>query len=806
MILHCIGEHLLLRADWTVEKLAEVNVPVPMRITIADKLVQALNLEEGWFSALCFITDPEYLLIVINQLKYLWFLCNGKQITDKGAISRVFAKDQDLCQQHFRKHKHNYNEMFADTKGKVQEKCEQLLQHFTSSRGKSHSDSIDRLWIKEQKKTKESLETTLTKCYARFKTQLEEQWEKVKGYPARKGNECNMRYSISPEDCSIILEEVESLTQHDPHLVEDIFLDQAASSPIHSGNPQDVSSSTIPPFQIPAPEQRAKQSTSRPAQDISRLKTRSRSTSSTSKRSEEPVSSSGEPISSSGDCLFGGQPTRNPSSSRQTSGEAASTCGQSEANIKAMIEEIVIKYLPNNVGNQGDSPLTEKHDTAQPPLASDREPDAAAPCETLEEPLPETLESVHSTTSQNLGMLLDDMELLDAAKAMETETSTDRNVPEEKEKQPKKTKSKDAGYPQTRQPKGKQENQKPSEPTSSLNFKKKSLGRGKVMTRSERKRMCPFSPAYGTGKMKESVGEIEKDRHDGTEAKKSKTIHLETVSEAESECLAPIPSESQPPCIPLPKKTALDRKKAHKYNRIYIERESPKVVRKPTKVSRSKSERIVSPVKTKKEEKRPRKTAGAENLTNKERGRPLTHKSKEVKSVSATPVSSATLRKVSPVIRLKNSHKVWCADSKRKLAGPSAKPHAGGVKLGKLAEEGPIGGESSTSVGSLIQNREEIAKIGEPVGEDDSSIDFVEKVSSFSLLPSKIERTSEFKSKTRPNSTKKKRRVSTDKEFSLVDVSEDDDSLPDPDLSLDLRDLRDNKVIFNDTDSSILPL
>ena len=584
---------------------------------------------------------------------------------------------------------------------------------------------------------------------------------------------------------------------------------QAASSPIRSGNPQDVTSSTIPPFQIPAPEQRAKQSTSRPAQDISRLKTRSRSTSSTSKRSEEPGSSSGEPISSSGDCLFGGQSTRNPGSSRQTSGEAASTCDQAEANMKAMIEEIVIKYLPNNVGNQGDSPLTEKHDTVQLPLASDREPDAAAPCETLEEPLPETLESVQSTTSQNLGMLLDDMELLDAAEAMETETSTDRNVPEEKEKHPKKTKSKDAGYPQTRQAKGKQENQKPSKPTSSSNFKKKSLGRVKIMTRSERKRMCPFSPAYGTGKMKESVGEIEKDRHDGTEAKKSKTIHLETVSETESECRSPIPSESQPPCIPLPKKTALDRKKAHKYNRIYIDRKSPKVVlvRKPTKVSRSKSERIVSPLKTKKEEKRPRKTAGAGNLTNKERGRPLTHKSKEVKSVSATPVSAATLRKVSPVIKLKNSHKVWCADSKRKLAGPAAKPNAGGVKLGKLAEENPIGGESSTSVGSLNHTDEEIAKIGEPVGEDDCSIDFVEKVSSFSLLPSKIERTSEFKSKTRPNSTKKKRRVSTDKEFSLVDVSEDDDSLPDPDLSLDLRDLRDNKDIFNDTDmDSFFPL
>ena len=34
-------------------------------------------------------------------------------------------------------------------------------------------------------------------------------------------------------------------------------------------------------------------------------------------------------------------------------------------------------------------------------------------------------------------------------------------------------------------------------------------------------------------------------------------------------------------------------------------------------------------------------------------------------------------------------------------------------------------------------------------------------------------------------------------------VSEDDDSLPDPDLSLDLRDLRDKKDSLNDTDSSI---
>ena len=44
-------------------------------------------------------------------------------------------------------------------------------------------------------------------------------WEESKGYPATKGNDCSMKLSVVPEGCKILLEEVESLTQHAPHLV-----------------------------------------------------------------------------------------------------------------------------------------------------------------------------------------------------------------------------------------------------------------------------------------------------------------------------------------------------------------------------------------------------------------------------------------------------------------------------------------------------------------------------------------------------------------------------------------------------------
>ena len=55
--------------------------------------------------------------------------------------------------------------------------------------------------------------------HANFRTVLEEHWEESKGYPANKGNDSSMRFSVDPEGCQIVLEEVESLTQHAPHLV-----------------------------------------------------------------------------------------------------------------------------------------------------------------------------------------------------------------------------------------------------------------------------------------------------------------------------------------------------------------------------------------------------------------------------------------------------------------------------------------------------------------------------------------------------------------------------------------------------------
>lgn len=48
---------------------------------------------------------------------------------------------------------------------------------------------------------------------------MEEHWEESKGYPANKGNDSSMRFNVDPEGCKIVLEEVESLTQHAPHLV-----------------------------------------------------------------------------------------------------------------------------------------------------------------------------------------------------------------------------------------------------------------------------------------------------------------------------------------------------------------------------------------------------------------------------------------------------------------------------------------------------------------------------------------------------------------------------------------------------------
>ena len=81
MLLHCIGEHLLLREGYTFSKLKDAGIPFPERLGVVDKLVTELNLDKQWFYAVSYLTDPEYFLMVINQIKYLWFLDHAVQKT-----------------------------------------------------------------------------------------------------------------------------------------------------------------------------------------------------------------------------------------------------------------------------------------------------------------------------------------------------------------------------------------------------------------------------------------------------------------------------------------------------------------------------------------------------------------------------------------------------------------------------------------------------------------------------------------------------------------------------------------------------
>ena len=68
--------------------ITDAGIPIPMRLRVVDKLVTELHLDSQWFYALSYITDPEYFLMVINQIKYLvWNVWN---VTVNSLIKRTF--------------------------------------------------------------------------------------------------------------------------------------------------------------------------------------------------------------------------------------------------------------------------------------------------------------------------------------------------------------------------------------------------------------------------------------------------------------------------------------------------------------------------------------------------------------------------------------------------------------------------------------------------------------------------------------------------------------------------------------------
>ena len=182
------------------------------------------------------------------------------------------------------------------------------------------------------------------------------------------------------------------------HLLINLLVFQNTSTQIGTQNTSGVSSSTIPPFQITASEKKARkaeQAAPEAVPDEPPRNTRVRSTSSTSKRSEEMVTSS------QGDKLFGDlsreHPTHDPGPCQQTAvTNDTTTMVLSLANIEAILDMIVAKYLPKL------GPVVEELVAKYLPR---NHADKALSCDMMEEPLPDTLESLASSGSMNLAML-----------------------------------------------------------------------------------------------------------------------------------------------------------------------------------------------------------------------------------------------------------------------------------------------------------------------------------------------------------------------------------------------------------------
>ena len=400
----------------------------------------------------------------------------------------------------------------------------------------------------------------------------------------------------------------------------------------------------------------------------------------------------------------------------------------------------------------------------------------------LEEPLPETLETVSSTTSHRLNILLEDMDLLDAeemntvtkdcGKIVENEqdAKTASDMDREERVHDKDIVRKNVS-PAEKEP----ESSKPS-----LNSKPKKLSgekppeRSVIRTRSKRR-------------MKDDVHAI------------LQTATVNVITIPDSGTAVPEPSE--------PKVDDQDRR--------------TKRVKRPRDQSQGESAELKetnSRKKTKASRCRPRK-GSKHKVVHSKSTKPVEDEelfpSQLVpldQPVSSTAPLAFDKQPKDPVIRLKNMKKKWCASRTHQNKGAddevtssttsTAPSGAAGkdkqTKSGKVdkSTQAQTKGKVHVKSGAPSFTATDISKSTKKDKLDEPDDVFVDKISPLtfvenpSLLPPSIERTSETKPKRQPRCpTRQPRRTMTRRAAEttvLVDVSEDEDSLPD--LSLDLRD------------------
>ena len=534
-----------------------------------------------------------------------------------------------------------------------------------------------------------------------------------------------------------------------------------------------MTSSTIPPFQLPDSAKRSRKVDRVAGPEIGTaeiVSARFPSSSSSSRKSEELVSSS------QSDSLFGEE---NPEPPSGASIEANSALEKSNAELMlrmAELEKRVDEFMKTRDGQDAKD--------------KDREAEPSAPLlplcvrtlrNSLEEPLPETLETVSSTTSQRLNILLEDMDLLDAEEMNTVTKDTGKIVVENEQDaqtacdmdREEKVHKEEIAKNNVSTAEKESESTKPSltsKPKKLTGDREKPPERSFIRTRSKRK-------------MKDTAhGKLEK-----------ATVNVITISDSGTK--VPEPSE--------PKVDDQDRRR-EKRPRDQSKGEAAELREETNSRKRTKASRGRTRKGSKHEVGRSKSAKPAED---EERQLvPRKH------SVSSTAPLALNKQPKDPVIRLKNMKKKWCAsrahqnkwaDDEVTSSTTSTAPSGDAVKdkrtkAGKVDKSSqpqkkgkePVKSGAPSFTTTDISTSTKKDELAEP---DDIFVDKISPltfVANPSLLPPSIERTSETKPKRQPRCpTRQPRRTMTRRAAEttvLVDVSEDEDSLPD--LSLDLRD------------------
>lgn len=368
-------------------------------------LVEALQLDVTWLHALAYVTDPEYLPLVINQVKYLYFL--KSKDSDNRLIEFLFSESLTHCPTE------EHRMLFNVTSEKMREKCEMLLRRngAANTQGVEMRAQIDRVWEQEQNTVKTSLENTLTNCYTRFRSTLESQWETCKGYPATPGNDCYKEYKIDPQDCTIRLER-----EQPPFL----------TPPLPELCHQDITPDTsIPPYQIPSSERHLSNVISVVSKTVPNISDKIESSTSVQSSSKQNDEEKINKPSSPGNNLHEEEPTLTSSDktiSPEITPETINNQQKIEAFVTSYVEKVMSKYLPHlqmlSDGKRIELPQTSASEIRIEPsasIATDSVPEAShettdnntavPPSDSLEESPPLTLNSVESSTAYNLNTL-----------------------------------------------------------------------------------------------------------------------------------------------------------------------------------------------------------------------------------------------------------------------------------------------------------------------------------------------------------------------------------------------------------------